>query len=121
MASQQGLIRERTDANVKLGERGMASKEALPGISFLYTRIFSLPLFYAQTPIVEVLTSLHNTLMVVVAPRSIVTFESVLKCPVLERLFRVLRHYPPPRELTTPAPHSGPRDRRRKKGRQRLK
>ena len=90
MASQQGLIRERTDANVKLGERGRASKEALPGISFLYTRIFSLPLFYAQTPIVEVLTSLHNTLMVV-APRSIFTFESVLECSVLERLSRVQR------------------------------
>ena len=90
MASQQGLIREKTDANVKLGERGRASKEALPGISFLYTRIFSLPPFYARTPIFEVLTSLHNTLMVV-APRSVFTFESVLECPVLERLFRVLR------------------------------
>ena len=57
----------------------------------MYTRIFSLPPFYARTPIVEVLTSLHNTLMVVVAPRSVFTFESVLECPVLKRLLRVLR------------------------------
>ena len=68
----------------------MASKEALPGISFLYTCIFSLPPFYARTPIFEVLTSLQNTLMVV-APRSIFTFESVLECSVLERLSRVQR------------------------------
>ena len=91
MASQQSLIGERTDANVKLGERGRASKGALPGISFLYTLILFLPPFYARTPIVEVLTSLHNTLMVVVAPRSVFTFESVLECPVLKRLLRVLR------------------------------
>ena len=70
---------------------------------------FYLPLLYTKT--------LMN--VVVVVSLWIFTPESVLECPVSERLFRAPRDRPRPRDRTTPAPHDSPRGRRRKNGRQR--
>ena len=64
------------------------------------------------------LLPLYNTLINVVS-LWIFTSESVLECPVLERLSRAPRDRPRPRDRATPAPHSSPRGNRRKNGPQR--